>query len=196
MKFLAISPPVPRYRRALGATVKRSVVASTLVVAGLVLAACGSSGYGSGTTTTTHGGGATPGSSLATATVAGLGTVVVDGRGRTVYVLSSGATKNLACTSANGCTAVWPPLVLPTGAASAHAGSGIHGALLGHVVVGGVAYPTYRGWRLYEFSGDTGPAQAGGQGLSSYGGTWHALTVSGSPASGTASTTTSTYPGY
>jgi len=47
---------------------------------------------------------------------------------------------------------------------------------------------------MYEFSGDMGPAQSAGEGLSSFGGTWHALGADGTPV--LATSTTTTYPGY
>jgi predicted lipoprotein with Yx(FWY)xxD motif len=184
--------------RALGADPRRgSLVVIGLSVGGLLLAACGSSGYASPTTTSTSPQGlAATGTTLRTASVAKLGSVVVDARGHTVYVLSSGATKNLPCTASNGCTGVWPAVALPPGRVSAHAGAGTQAGLIGHVDAGGATYPTYGGWRLYEFSGDTGPSQSGGQGLSSYGGTWHVLSASGSPVTTTPTTTTTPYPGY
>ena len=40
---------------------------------------------------------------------------------------------------------------------------------------------TYKGWRVYEYTGDTGSGQANGQGLKSFGGTWYVLNASGQP---------------
>jgi hypothetical protein len=34
---------------------------------------------------------------------------------------------------------------------------------------------------MYEYSGDSDPDQAGGEGISSYGGTWYVLSSSGNP---------------
>jgi len=160
----------------------------------VLLAACGSSGPPGSTTTTTHANGSsTTGATLGTASVAGLGTVVVDARGYTVYVLSTGTKKNLPCTTASGCTAAWPPLLLASGSSAATSGTNVQRHLIGHVVVGGTTYTTYNGWRLYEFSGDAAPGQSGGQDLSSFGGTWHALGASGNPVT---ATTSSSSPGY
>jgi hypothetical protein len=68
-------------------------------------------------------------------------------------------------------------------------------SLLSTTSVGAATYPTYNGWVLYEFTGDTGPGQANGQGISSFGGTWHPLDASGTPvaASSSTGTTTTTY---
>jgi hypothetical protein len=45
----------------------------------------------------------------------------------------------------------------------------------------GETYPTYNGWLVYEYSGDSGPGQSNGQGIKSFGGTWYVLNASGSP---------------
>ena len=44
---------------------------------------------------------------IATASVPGVGTVLVNGAGRTIYVLTSEAGGKLTCTDDNGCTKVW-----------------------------------------------------------------------------------------
>jgi predicted lipoprotein with Yx(FWY)xxD motif len=128
--------------------------------------------------------------------VSGLGTVLVDASGRTVYELSSASTKNLPCTASNGCTSAWIPLPLPAGTSSATASGGASSALLATSSSGGATYPTYNGFVLYEFTGDTGPGQANGQGLSSFGGTWHALDPAGLQITSTTSSTTTTTYGY
>jgi hypothetical protein len=45
----------------------------------------------------------------------------------------------------------------------------------------GETYPTYNGWLMYEYSGDSGPGQSSGQGIKSFGGTWYAVMPSGNP---------------
>jgi hypothetical protein len=166
-----------------------------VVVAALVLAACGGSSSPPATTsTTTTTPTASASTSFSTTSVPGLGTVLVDGNGRTVYELSSATTKNLPCTSSNYCIPVWIPLPLPAGTSSATASGGASASLLSTISIGGATYPTYNGWVLYEYSGDTGTGQADGQDLSSYGGTWHAIDATGNPFdSMTSSTTTTTY---
>jgi predicted lipoprotein with Yx(FWY)xxD motif len=124
--------------------------------------------------------------------VPGIGAVLVDGNGRTVYELSSGTQKNLACTASTGCTSVWTPLVFPRGTASATASGGAQSSLLSTTTHGGATFPTYNGWVLYEFTGDTGSGQANGQNISSFGGTWHVLDGSGTPVAAATSTTPST----
>jgi hypothetical protein len=70
---------------------------------------------------------------------------------------------------------------LPKGASAASAGSGIKASLLGTKKLSGETYPTYNGWLMYEYSGDSGPGQAKGQGIKSFGGTWYVLNASGNP---------------
>lgn len=149
----------------------------------VVVSACG------GGSSKKPGASAPPGASFSTADVPGVGTVVVDGRGRTVYVLTSGKTKNVPCTDDSGCTKVWPDLSLPAGTAAATAGDGVQSSLLGTQKVGDETYPTYNGYLLYEYSGDSDKGQSNGQGITSYGGTWYAMTPAGQPATEASSST-------
>lgn len=188
------------------------VVAIAIGVAAVVaLAACASSSK----STTSSGGGSSsaasagssggsssngqPSTSFSAASVPGVGTVVVDGRGRTVYLLTSGDKTNVPCDDASGCTKVWPDLPLPSGTSSATAGSGLQASLLGTKKLSdGETYPTYNGWLMYEYVGDSGPGQAHGEGIQSFGGTWHAISASGDPVmagSGSTATTMSSSSG-
>lgn len=169
----------------------------------LALAACSSSSKSSSsssasasatTAAPTTAASAAPGSSFSTATVPGVGTVVVDGQGRTVYVLTADKSTNLTCNDANGCTKFWPDLPVDAGVTPT-AGSGLTASLLSTMKsADGETYPTYHGWLMYEFVKDTGPGQANGVGVKSFGGTWYALSAAGTPvAAGAASTSSSGY---
>ena len=57
---------------------------------------------------------------LFTANVTGVGTVLVDSSGRTLYMLTADKGDHVTCT-ASPCTAVWPPVIAPS-APSAGAG--------------------------------------------------------------------------
>ena len=152
----------------------------------LVLAACGG-GYSKPpshptTTAKSPGQGSNPATKFSVANVSGVGNVVVDGKGRTVYILTNAAKKNVPCTDASGCTGAWPDLPFPDGTSAATAGSGINASLLGSMKLSdGETYPTYNGYLMYEYSGDSSSGQANGQGLKSYGGTWYVLNSSGNP---------------
>jgi predicted lipoprotein with Yx(FWY)xxD motif len=97
-------------------------------------------------------------------------------------MLTSEKGGKITCTDDNGCTKVWPDTELPKGATSAAAGSGIQTSLLGTVKnSAGDLYVTYHGWPLYTYTGDSGPGQANGEGITAFGGTWYALSTSGNP---------------
>jgi predicted lipoprotein with Yx(FWY)xxD motif len=158
---------------------------SVLTVLAVVLAGCGGSYAAAPPTTPTnspHRSAVKPGTKFSIANVSGVGNVVVDARSRTVYILTTAGTKNLPCTDASGCTGLWPDLPLPDGTSAATAGNGIDASLLGTKKLSdGETYPTYNGFLMYEYAGDTGPGQANGQGLVSFGGTWYVLNASGQP---------------
>lgn len=161
----------------------------TLGGASLLLAACG----GSGSSSSSGGGGAAAAYTFSTANVSGLGTVLVNGNGMTIYTLSSEAGGKLTCTDANGCTKVWPDTELPSGVTSGIAGSGAQSSQLGTVkAADGHPYVTYGGYPLYTYSGDSGPMQNHGQGIQSFGGTWYAIDANGKPVT----TTTGNGGGY
>jgi predicted lipoprotein with Yx(FWY)xxD motif len=171
---------------------RRGVLRSWLLAGGLALAtagtvtACGSSS--SSTAAGSPGSSAPAGaSSAASATISaksvpGVGTVLVNGQGQTLYMLTSEKGGKITCTQANGCTQVWLETLLTNGATTAKAGSGMQSSLLGTVKdASGNLEVTYNHWPLYTFSGDPGPGVAKGQGLTSFGGTWYALNGSGNP---------------
>lgn len=133
-----------------------------------------------------------PSTKLAVATVPKVGKVVVDARGRTVYVLTANGKSNVTCSDSTGCTKVWPDLPLPKGTKAATAGTGIQSKSLGTKKLSdGETYPTYHGWLMYEYVGDSRPGQANGQGIKSFGGTWYALGANGTPIKSTANASSS-----
>jgi predicted lipoprotein with Yx(FWY)xxD motif len=159
--------------------------------AAITVAACGSSssstasGSGSASSAPAGGSPSTTAVTISAKSVPGVGTVLVNGQGKTLYLLSSEKGGKLTCTDSNGCTKVWPDTELPKGMTAAQAGTGVQGSLLGTVKSSsGSLYVTYNGWPLYTFSGDSGAGAAHGQGITSFGGTWYALTTSGNPATG------------
>jgi predicted lipoprotein with Yx(FWY)xxD motif len=119
--------------------------------------------------------------------VPGVGTVLVNGKGQTLYLLTSEKGGKITCTSANGCTAVWPETVLSSGT-TPKAGGGVQSALLGTVTgASGSPEVTYNHWPLYTYAGDSGPGVAHGEGISTFGGTWYVLNAAGNPVTSSAS---------
>ena len=155
---------------------------SVIAVVAVALTGCGGGSSSPNTTTTNSSGGAkAPGTSFSVVVLPGVGRVLADARGRTVYVLTKPGMQNVPCTDASGCTAVWPDLPLPDGTKHATAGAEVNAMILGTMKVGNETYPTYNGYLMYEYASDTGPRQTNGQGITSYGGTWYVINPSGKP---------------
>ncbi|GAC1364128.1 MAG: hypothetical protein NVSMB32_06350 [Actinomycetota bacterium] len=156
------------------------------MAAAVVLAACGTkSTTGSGASPSSAPPGATGDANakvtVAAADIPGKGTVLVNGSGRTLYVLSSEAGGHVTCVDANGCTAVWPDSEIPKPLTGGIAGAGVQAALLGSAKgPTGDSYVTYAGYPLYTFSHDPAAGSAKGDGIASFGGTWHLISPSGS----------------
>jgi predicted lipoprotein with Yx(FWY)xxD motif len=185
----------------------RGPLRSWLLAGGLALgtaatvAACGSSSSGTAAGSPSSGtpaGATSPVSATISAkSVPGVGTVLVNGQGQTLYMLTSEKGGKITCTQANGCTQAWPETLLTNGATTAKAGSGVETSLLGTVKdASGNLEVTYNHWPLYTFSGDSGPGVAKGQALTSFGGTWYVLNGSGNPVTSSSSGTASSGGGY
>ncbi len=172
-------------------------VTSHLAILGVValgLAACGSTtdtsapaapaSSSAGAASTTSSG---PSSSAAATTLAlgttSLGEVVVDGRGRTLYMFgkdTAGSGKS-ACTG--GCLATWPPLVA-TGAPTVTGVTGTVGAI---DTPDGKKQVTLNGWPLYTYAKDAKAGDTAGQNV---GQVWFVLDKTGTPVKATGGTTT------
>jgi predicted lipoprotein with Yx(FWY)xxD motif len=136
---------------------------------------------------------------ITTRSIHGLGQVLVNSRGRTLYMFVPDKRKKVTCVG--GCAKIWPPIKLTTGAKVVASG-GVQKALLGSDAdPAGGRVVTYHGWPLYLYVGDTKPGQAYGQALNLNGGLWYVLSPSGAVikakfhAGGGGSTTTTTTSG-
>jgi predicted lipoprotein with Yx(FWY)xxD motif len=139
--------------------------------AAIALAACGGSSSSSSKSTTTKKSAGTPAAAVVkTANSSTLGTIVVDSTGKTVYTLTNGS-QQVPCTDM--CLTVWPPVSLPAGTTKA-TGSGVKNvAAMGTQV-------TINGAPIYTFQGDASAGSTNGEGINSFGGTWHVVKVGGS----------------
>lgn len=108
-------------------------------------------------------------------------TVVVNQAGRTLYSLSGESSHHLLCKSTE-CARFWPPLTVPSRTTGLKAGTGVHGTLGMIRRPNGSRQVTLRGKPLYRYSGDHGAAEGNGEGIQSFGGTWHAVSGSSAPA--------------
>lgn len=117
---------------------------------------------------------------IKTASVAGLGTVLVDGAGRTLYTLTSETAGKITCTTANGCTDYWSQMDSKSDQRHETRGSARASMIGSEKGTPGTRVLTYHGRPLYTYVGDTANGQASGEGLKSFGGTWYAVSASGS----------------
>lgn len=127
-------------------------------------------------------GASTPAYEVQARVIPGLGKVITDGRGFTLYMYVPDHRGAPRCTGF--CARQWPPLVLPQGVDKPTAGPGVKAALLGAVRrADGQFQVTYSGWPLYQWIGDSGPGQATGQADDM--GLWYAVSVNGGADKGT-----------
>jgi len=114
-------------------------------------------------------------------TLHGLGTILTDGEGYTLYLfLPDNQSGRSSCTGF--CATAWPPLVLPSGIEAPLAGPGVKASLLRTTIrPDGSVQITYNGWPLYLWSQDTAPGQATGQGVTNLGGLWYVESPEGNP---------------
>lgn len=136
-----------------------------LAALALLAAACGSSS--SGGTSTGSGSGSSTLTSAKTVAASSLqtkstpiGTVLVDPKGHTIYMLVGDSTSHHTCTSS--CEAFWPP------------------------VTQGGSQIVINGHPAYTFVNDSSAGQTHGEGSKDTWGTWWALNASGNPITSTA----------
>lgn len=105
----------------------------------------------------------------------GLGRIIVDGRGRSLYLFEKDTRGRSACSGV--CASYWPPLLTSS---KPIAIKGAKPSLLGSIRrADGKRQVTYAGHPLYFFSGDTKRGQTNGEGLKDFGAGWYVLTSSG-----------------
>jgi predicted lipoprotein with Yx(FWY)xxD motif len=104
-----------------------------------------------------------------------LGRILVDGRGRTLYLFEKDKRRRSSC--AGACAAYWPPLLSNGKPAAAN---GVTASLLGVTRRSdGTMQVTYAGHPLYHFVQDTKAGQTRGQDLHDFGAGWYVLSAAG-----------------
>ena len=104
-----------------------------------------------------------------------LGSVLVDARGRTLYLFDKDKRGRSACYGA--CATYWPPLL---SSAKPRQEKGVRASLLGLTTrTDGKRQVTYAGHPLYRFIGDKAAGQTTGEGLTDFGAAWDAIAASG-----------------
>jgi predicted lipoprotein with Yx(FWY)xxD motif len=109
----------------------------------------------------------------------GIGQILVNSQGRTLYLFKADQGTKSACTGA--CAGAWPPLLAkgkPT------LGNGINASLVGTATrPEGTTQLTYNGHPLYLFAQDQKAGETNGQGVSAFGAAWFALNSAGNQVS-------------
>jgi predicted lipoprotein with Yx(FWY)xxD motif len=117
------------------------------------------------------------GPALASGVIAGVGTVLTDGKGMTLYRFDKDTSKPPVSNCEGDCIAKWPPAVAPAGDIQVN---GVDKALVTTLDrKDGSKQILVNGWPMYHFAQDAVPGDAKGQGV---GGTWFAAAPDGKKA--------------
>jgi predicted lipoprotein with Yx(FWY)xxD motif len=166
-------------------TPKKMMLGLTLlaVIGAAVIAGCGGGGSSSSSAESGSGeGGAVKasesgGGTIDAAEVDGLGPVLVDSEGLTVYEFT--VDKGTTSECYGGCEKAWPPVVAK---GKPIAGEGAMSSALGTTKrKDGTLQVTYEGHPLYTFAEDSAPGEVNGNEVE---GTWFVLNESGSAVKG------------
>ena len=166
-------------RKGIGRAAARTVLPGLAAAAAAgLLAACGSAAGGG----TAQSPGASHRVVVSARKLPGVGTVLVNRSGKTIYSPQQEAHGKILCTGS--CLSFWFPV--PAGASPLQAASGVTGALGTIRRPDGQTQLTYNGKPLYTFRLDMAPGQAHGNNFTDHFGgtsfTWRAITTSGAPA--------------
>jgi predicted lipoprotein with Yx(FWY)xxD motif len=106
-----------------------------------------------------------------------VGTILVNGRGYTLYAFAKDRRNEDACARLRGCLSVWPALT--TGARPV-AGRSVRSSLIGTIALNpGVRQITYAGHPLYTYVADIGPGETTYVNIPQFGGRWPAMDAAG-----------------
>ena len=154
----------------------------SLVVFALVVAGCGGSSSSSSTSTASETSASSGGGTVSAAEISGLGTVLVNSEGMTVYMFAKDQGTTSSCYGT--CEQGWPPVIAegkPT------AGEGAMSSQLGTTErKDGTMQVTYAGHPLYTFVEDKEPGEATGNESTAFGGKWSVMDEAGEAVAGTA----------
>ncbi len=162
---------------------------AALAAAAALVAGCGSSSsnssssaeggaYGSGGESTAAAKPAStePVAAVSVGTAAGVGKVLIDSKGLTLYYFEKDQGGKSACYGA--CESAWPPLTgTPEGS------GGTQASMFGTTKrKDGTTQVTYAGWPLYTFEGDSKPGEDNGTDSKAFGASWYPLHPNGEKA--------------
>jgi len=156
----------------------RLLAAALLAVLGFVAAGCGGSSASSapkeGVAGAQH---STSSVVVKTSKIKGLGVVLINTKGRTLYVFMKDEHRHVTCTGS--CASFWPPLKWKSSGKPKAGGAAKSGLLGLDKNPGGGKVVTYNHWPLYTYSGDSAAGQASGWNLNLNGGKWYVISPTG-----------------
>ena len=161
-------------------TITLLATAAVIPLTTVALAGCGGGDGGEATATpapprTTSGGPATVGVANS-----GLGEILVDSNGRTVYLFEKDSGTKSACSG--DCARDWPPV---RASGEPTVGAGANASLVATTArADGTPQVTYNGSPLYLYEGDEKPGDTNGQGLTGFGSLWWVLSPAGDQVTG------------
>lgn len=167
--------------------------ALSLTALALIVAGCGGASMTSSTSssqpskTPVSASGGSSGGAVTTVSAASnpkLGMIIVNSSGLTLYDFQKDNGTESACYGS--CAKIWPPL---TTSGAPQAGEGATSSKLGASKrTDGMTQVTYDGHPLYTYSADMSPGETNGNGITAFGGSWHALDPSGAEAAASGTT--------
>jgi predicted lipoprotein with Yx(FWY)xxD motif len=156
--------------------------AAAVALSALATWGCGGDGYGAPAETTPATTASGHRATIGAANDGELGTILVDSKGRTLYLFRSDSGSKSTCFGA--CAGNWPPL-RTTGKPEVNGRASA--PLVGTTTrPDGQQQVTYNGHPLYLYAGDEKAGDTRGQGLTDFGASWYVLTPAGRQISGQA----------
>ena len=178
--FTVHSPPAATVRAMRRKRTTLLAPALALPMIAMAIAGCGGSSNNanaSPTTSTTKQSTSSGSGGAATVDVksTGLGKILVDSKGMTLYLFEKDKGPNSTCSGA--CASAWPPL---TTTGMPKAAGGTTAPLIGTSKRSdGTTQVTYNEHPLYYYAGDQQPGDTNGQNLDQFGAEWYVLSPSG-----------------
>jgi predicted lipoprotein with Yx(FWY)xxD motif len=158
-----------------------SLVLTLLALPALLAAGCGggSKSTSNQSTATKSSASNTSGATVGTRKT-GLGTILVDSQGRTLYLFEKDKGDKSSC--AGACASAWPPFMT---SARPKTSKGVKAPLLGTTARSdGKPEVTYNGHPLYYYAGDQKAGDTNGEGLTQFGAEWYVLSPTGGQVEG------------
>ena len=101
------------------------------------------------------------------------------------FLLATEKGGHLHCTASNGgCPSIWPPLLVSKGS-KIGVGKGVKGKIGEVSRSKTLDQVTFNSYPVYSYTGDSGPAQQNGEGITSFGGTWYMVRATSTTAANT-----------